>query len=93
MKLIIRKLSRNTTELALRALFEPFGTVQSCTVITDKVSGRSKGFAFIEMPKLGEAKAAMQNLNNKEVEGNKIRVKKAESKAETGNIDSTVTDD
>lgn len=93
MKLIIRKLSRNTTELTLRSVFEPFGTVQSCTVITDKVSGRSKGFGFVEMPKQGEAKAAMQNLNGKEVEGNKIRVKKAESKAQTGNIDSTVTDD
>ena len=93
MKLIIRKLSRNTTELALRTLFEPFGTVQSCTVITDKESGRSKGFGFVEMPKQGEAKAAMQNLNGKEVEGNKIRVKKVESKAEAGNINSTVTDD
>lgn len=93
MKLLIRKLSRNTTELALRAMFEAYGAVQSCTVITDKESGRSRGFGFVEMPKPGEAKAAMQNLNGKEVEGNIIRVKKAESKAEAGSINSTVTDD
>ena len=48
--------------------------------MTDKITGGSKGFAFVEMPKTGEAKAAMQNLNNRTIANNKIRVKKAEKK-------------
>ena len=47
----------------------------------DKNTGDSKGFGFIEMPRPGDAKAAMKNLNGKEINGNKIRVKKAEPKA------------
>ena len=59
-------------------MFESFGRVQSCSLVLDKATGYSKGFGFVEMPKPGEAKAAMKNLNGKEVGGNKIRVKKAE---------------
>ena len=58
MKLLVRNLSRTTTEDELLALFAPFGSVQSCTLVMDKDSGESKGFGFIEMPKQGEAKAA-----------------------------------
>jgi RNA recognition motif-containing protein len=82
MKLIIRNLARSTTEEELKALFQEYGTVQSCDLVTDKTSGGSKGFAFVEMPKPGEAKAAMKNLNDSTVASNKIRVKKAENKAE-----------
>lgn len=78
MKLLIRNLSRSTTEEELNVLFEEYGTVQSCDLVLDKATGGSKGFAFVEMPKPGEAKVAMKNLNNKNVSGNKIRVKKAE---------------
>lgn len=80
MKLLIRNLARSTTENEIKALFEAYGKVQSCTLVTDKSSGGSKGFGFVEMPKSGEAKAAMKNLNGKDVAGNKIRVKKAEAK-------------
>lgn len=80
MKLIIRNLDRNTTEEAIRALFTDIGQVQSCTLVMDKVSGKSKGFAFVEMPKVGEAKIAINKLNNLALEGSKIRVKKAEQK-------------
>ena len=80
MKLLIRNLSRTTTESELRALFEAHGTVQSCNLVIDKKTGSSKGFGFVEIPKQGEAKAAMKILNGKEVAGNKIRVKKAETK-------------
>jgi RNA recognition motif-containing protein len=80
MKLLIRNLARITTEQDVINLFEPFGEIQSCTVVMDKSSGVSKGFGFIEMPKSGDAKAAIKNLNGKEVAGNKIRVKKADSK-------------
>ena len=79
MKLLVRNLARETTEAELRALFEEYGKVQACTLVMDKVSGGSKGFGFVEIPKAGEAKAAMKNLNGKEISGNKIRVKKAES--------------
>ena len=80
MKLLIRNLSRQTAESAIRAMFERYGSVQSCTLIIDKETGESKGFGFIEMPKPGEAKAAMKSLNGTDVDGNKIRVKKAELK-------------
>ena len=78
MKLLIRNLNRTFTEIELRELFESYGTVQSCTLVLDKETGGSKGFGFVEMPKPGEAKAAMKNLNGKDIEGNQIRVKKSE---------------
>jgi len=82
MKILVRNLSRATSEFALKEMFSAFGTVQSCSLVTDKQTGASKGFGFVEMPKPGDAKAAMKNLNYKEVDGNKIRVKKAEEKSE-----------
>ena len=81
MKLIIRNLARSTTEAELQAMFESHGRVQSCDLIIDKETGDSKGFGFVEMPMQGEAKAAMKSLNGKDLDGSKIRVKKAESKA------------
>jgi len=83
MKLLIRNLARTTTEAELRTLFEPFGSVQSCTIVMDNKSGESKGFGFVEMPKPGDGKAAMKNLNYTNVAGNKIRVKKAEEKQDS----------
>ena len=78
MKLLVRNLDRLTTEDELKSLFQEFGAVQSCSLVIDRDSGESKGFGFIEMPKSGEAKAAIKNLNNKTVGSNIIRVKKAE---------------
>lgn len=80
MKLLVRNLDRQTTEEQLKALFQEFGAVQSCNLVIDRDSGESKGFGFIEMPKIGEAKAAIKQLNNKTVGSSKIRVKKAEDK-------------
>ena len=80
MKLLIRNLDRLTTEEELKGLFQDFGAVQSCNLVMDRDSGESKGFGFIEMPKSGEAKAAIKNLNAKTIGRNKIRVKKAEDK-------------
>jgi RNA recognition motif-containing protein len=80
MKLLVRNLDRLTTEEELKGLFQEFGVVQSCSLLIDRDSGASKGFGFIEMPKSGEAKAAIKNLNNKTIGSNKIRVKKAEDK-------------
>ncbi len=80
MKLLVRKLARNTSEETLRQLFETHGMVQSCTLVLDKQTGGSKGFAFVEMPKPGDAKLAMKRLNGLSVDGSNIRVKKAEQK-------------
>jgi len=75
----MRNLSRDTTESELLALFENYGVVQYCKIVMDKVTGKSKGFGFVEMPKAGEAKAAIKALNAMEIDGQKIRVKKAEN--------------
>ncbi len=80
MNLLIRNLARTTTEAELRTMFEVYGAIQSCILVMDKNTGDSKGFGFIEMPKPGDAKAAMKNLNGIEIDGNKIRVKKVEPK-------------
>lgn len=84
MKLLIRNLARTTTEEQLRTLFAAYGTVQFCKLILDEKTGRSKGFGFIKMSSPGESKAAMKNLNGKDVDGHTIRVKKAQSKPDTG---------
>lgn len=65
-------------------MFEVHGPVQSCSLVLDKQTGKSKGFAFIEMPRPGDAKAAVKTLNGKDVAGNVIRVKKAVAKKSTG---------
>ncbi|MDH3325135.1 MAG: RNA-binding protein [Gammaproteobacteria bacterium] len=78
MKLLIRNLARTITEAELKKMFEAHGSVQSCTLVLDKETGGSKGFGFVEMPKVGDAKAAIKNLNNQDVGGSRIRVKKAE---------------
>jgi len=83
MKLLIRNLARTTTEAELRKMFEALGPVQSCSLVMDKQTGKSKGFAFIEMPSPGDAKAAVKTLNGKDVAGNIIRVKKAAPKKST----------
>ena len=85
MKLLIRNLDKSTTEEELRDMFEAYGKVQSCNLVIDKDTGKSKGFGFVEMPRAGDAKAAMKNLNGEDVAGKKIRVKKAAPKPDTEN--------
>lgn len=82
MKILVRNLARTSTQESLKELFTTIGSVQSCTVVMDKASGLSKGFGFVEMPKVGEAKQAIGKLNGYALDGNKIRVKKAEKKAD-----------
>lgn len=78
MKVLIRNLSRKTTEAELKKMFNTHGALQSCTLVLDKETGKSKGFGFIEMSEDTDAKAAIQMLDGTIVAGNKIRVKEAE---------------
>ncbi len=78
MKILVRNLSRETKETFLLELFKEYGDVQYCKLVLDRVSGKSKGFGYVEMPRAGEAKAAIKALNNRNIDANKIRVKKAE---------------
>jgi RNA recognition motif-containing protein len=80
MKILVRNLARETREEDLQALFATFGAVQFCNLVMDKDTGLSKGFGFVEMPKAGEAKIAIKALNNKSVDGMKIRAKRAVDK-------------
>lgn len=84
-KLYVGNLSFNATEETLRSQFEAFGTVESCKIITDRDSGRSKGFAFVEMSSNEEAQEAIENLDNKEFEGRNMRVNEAKPQEKKSN--------
>ena len=79
MKLIARNLPRTFTEDELRQLFQPFGKIKSCDLVMDENTGQTKGFGFIEMPRMVEAQAAIKDLNKKNVLGKSIRVKTTRS--------------
>ena len=85
MKIIMRNLSRDTTETELLTLFQAYGNVQYCKLVMDKVTGKSKGFGFVEMPHIGEARAAIKGLNYQDIDGSRIRVKKAEKREDNAN--------
>ena len=76
-KLYVGGLSYDTTEDSLKEFFSQAGTVESAAVITDKFSGRSKGFGFVEMASEDEAKKAIEMFNGKEFEGRSITVDEA----------------
>ncbi len=78
MKLLVRNLARTTKEAELKAIFEEHGNVEYCTLVLDKVTGESKGFAFVEMPVKNEAKNAITKLNGTQINKSKVRVKEAE---------------
>ncbi len=78
MNIFVASLSFDTNEADLRYAFEEFGTVDTVKIITDRDSGRSKGFGFVEMPDDDEALAAIENLNDADLDGRRVVVKKAE---------------
>jgi RNA recognition motif-containing protein len=85
MNIYVSNLSFNTSDVELQDLFSKFGEVSSAKVITDRETGRSRGFGFVEMPNDAEGKEAMAGLNNKEVEGRAMSVSVAkEREARTG---------
>jgi len=76
-RLYVGSLSYDTTEDSLKDLFAGAGTVNSVTIIIDKISGRSKGFGFVEMATEEEANKAVEMFNGKELDGRNIIVDKA----------------
>lgn len=83
-KLYVGNLSFNTSEDGLRRLFETCGSVGSCNVIMDKFTGKSRGFAFIEMSSSDEAQKAIAELHGKNFEGRALTVNEARPREERG---------
>lgn len=82
--LFVGNLSFQTTESELRALFEPFGQISRIHIATDRETGRSRGFAFVDMVNDEEATRAMTSINGKEVAGRPLKVNEARPRAERG---------
>jgi len=76
-KLYVGNLSYQTSEEGLRSFFSGFGTVESVKIISDRDSGSSKGFGFIEMANDDEARAAISGANGHEFDGRKLKVNEA----------------
>jgi len=75
--IFVGNLAFNATDHDLRQLFEPYGVVDTVSIITDRDTGRSRGFGFVEMPDSAAAKAAIQGLNGKELAGRALNVNEA----------------
>jgi cold-inducible RNA-binding protein len=82
MKLYVGNLAYSMTDTDLQNLFEQYGAVQSAQVIMDRDTGRSKGFGFVEMGTTEEGQAAIQALNDQEVNGRKLTVNEARPREE-----------
>jgi RNA recognition motif-containing protein len=85
MNMYVSNLSFHTTDDDLKNLFQAFGEVSSAKVIMDNVSGRSRGFGFVEMGDENAAKQAMEGLQGKEIEGRSLSVSVARPKEERSN--------
>lgn len=82
MNLFVAKLNYATQSDDLERAFQNYGEVSSANVINDKYTGRSRGFGFVEMPNEDEARAAIDGLNDSELDGRQIVVKKAKPRGE-----------
>ena len=80
--IFVGNLSFNTTEDELRRAFEPYGQVDRVSILTDRDTGRSRGFAFVEMANTEEGEKAIAGLNGSQVGGRTINVNEARPKAE-----------
>lgn len=80
-KIYVGNFSFHMTEPELRALFEPFGAIDSASVVTDRDTGRSRGFGFVQMPNDNEAENAMAALNGKDSGGRALTVNEARPQA------------
>lgn len=84
MKLFVGNFSFSTTEGDLQALFTPYGSIESVAVVTDRQTGRSRGFGFVEMNDRGEAEKAIEALNGKDFGGRTLNVNEARPKTDNG---------
>lgn len=84
MKLYVGNLAYEVSESELEELFTPFGTVESAKIITDRYTGRSKGFGFVEMSDRQEGEKAIADLNGKEVRNRTITVNEARPRQARG---------
>lgn len=82
--IFVGNLSFGATEEAVRALFEEFGTVDRVSVVTDRDTGRARGFGFVEMSVNAEAERAIAALNGRELDGRALNVNEARPKEERG---------
>lgn len=82
--IFVGNLDFGATDDAVRSMFEAYGTVDRASVVTDRDSGRSKGFAFVEMPNDAEGERAIAALNGKELNGRALTINEARPKAEGG---------
>ena len=80
MNIYVGQLPYNTSEEELKVLFTEYGEVASLSLITDKFSGQSKGFGFVEMPNNAEADQAIKGLNKSMLKGREIKVNQAEER-------------
>jgi len=83
-KLFVGNLSYGVSQEELTGLFEPFGKVTSVTIVTDRFTGQSKGFGFVEMGSGEEAEKALAALNGKELKGRNLTVAEARPQREPG---------
>ena len=82
MNIYVGNLSYSMTEEALKDLFAAYGEVTSAKIIIDKMTGKSKGFGFVEMATSDDAQTAISELNGKEIDGRQIRISEARSRDE-----------
>jgi RNA recognition motif-containing protein len=78
MKIYIGNLALSVTERILKDIFSEFGEIVSVKIVKDKYSGRPRGFAYVEMKNISDAKTAMEKLNGKEIQGKNVKVNEAQ---------------
>lgn len=83
-KLFVGNIPHSTSEADLRTLFEPHGKVDQVSIVTDRDTGRSRGFAFVEMSDSAEAEKAIAALNGKELGGRALNINEARPKTDRG---------
>jgi RNA recognition motif-containing protein len=83
-KVFVGNLDFSATEESIRSLFEPYGAVERVSLITDRDTGRSRGFAFVEMPDSSEAEQAITALSGTVVGGRALNVNEARPKVDHG---------
>jgi len=84
MNIYVGNLSSKTTEQELREAFESFGDVDTAKIIKDNLTGRSRGFGFVEMPNQDQAQSAIEGLNGKELGGSALTVNEARPRESRG---------